>query len=363
VKATAAILRERAQPFSLEEVELQPPGFGEVLVKIAASGMCHTDSLPRIEAFPVSTPVVLGHEGAGVIEAVGPGVTGLDVGAHVVLSYDSCGVCVACLEARPGHCSTFFARNLTGRRTDGSTSITDADDRDIPARWFAQSSFATHSIATMRNTVVVDDSLPLGVLAPLGCGVQTGAGTVLLGLGVTYGSSVAIFGVGAVGLSAIMAARVAGATRIIAVDRYSSRLQLALELGASDAIDATDADLPADVLAVRGPVDFAIDTTGNPSVITHVVSSTAQGGTCALIAGPTGPVTFPPDAFSGRRIIGIIEGEAVPQRFIPQLIDLWQDGRFPFDRLIQEFDFADINKAEKESARGDVVKPVLRMPP
>lgn len=357
MKITAAVLRERTEPLRLEEAHLKDPGAGELRVRIVASGLCHTDSLPRIDGFPAVLPIVPGHEGAGVVEAVGAGVTNVHPGDHVVLSYDSCGHCEACLSARPFYCSTFRARNMTGRGVDGSTSMTDPDGAEISGRWFGQSSLATHSLASARNVVVVDPKLPLELLAPLGCGVQTGAGTVLNALKIRAGATVAIFGIGAVGLSAVLAATLVRARQIVAIDVNPARLQLALELGATDIIDASAGDGARDL----GSYDFAIDTTGNPGVMADVAASVKFGGECAFVAGATGPVTIRPDVPLGRRMRGVIQGESIPQVFIPEMIDLWRRGHFPFDRLIEHFDFADVAAADAAASGGAVIKPVLRM--
>jgi aryl-alcohol dehydrogenase len=231
----------------------------------------------------------------------------------------------------------------------------------VGARWFGQSSFATHSVATPRNAVVVDRSLPLEILGPLGCGIQTGAGSVLIALGVRAGSSIAVFGAGAVGLAAIMAARVAGATTIIAIDLHPSRLELARQLGATHAIDGKAADVAAQIGSlVAGGVDYSFDTTGVPSVIVGALMALRPLGVCGLVGVRGADLVIPPLALElGRTVVGIIEGDAVPQRFIPQLVDLWRQGRFPFDRLIGKFPLAKIDEAERASLAGEVVKPVL----
>jgi aryl-alcohol dehydrogenase len=239
----AAVLRAADAPYAVEQVQLDAPGPGEVLVKIAGAGMCHTDLLGRTDL--IGKPVILGHEGSGTIEAIGPGVTGLATGDHVVLSFDSCGGCANCRAAHPAYCAEFFPRNLTGLAMDGSTPAVGEDGKPIAARWFAQSSFASHAIATARNVVRVEPDLPLELLGPLGCGIQTGAGSVLIALGVTAGSSIAVFGTGGVGLAAVMAAAVAGAATIIAVDLHPSRLDLAAELGATHTINGADDDITA----------------------------------------------------------------------------------------------------------------------
>lgn len=350
----AAVLRHPAKPFTLEDIELDDPGPGEVLVRVAGAGLCHTDLVYRsLPELPM--PMILGHEGSGVVEATGAGVTRFAPGDHVVMSYDSCGRCAQCLAAAPCYCDEFIGRNFSGMRQDFSSGARDLAGSPVAARWFGQSSFAGYALATERNLVSVDASLPIETLGPLGCGVQTGAGSVLLALGVRPASSIAVFGTGAVGLSAVMAARVAGASDIVAVDLHAARRDLALELGATRALDGADPDLAAAV----GQVDYALDTTGVPDVIAAAVGTLRPGGSCGLLGVGGGPVVLQPEAFAGRSIRYIFEGEAVPQAFIPTLIRLWQEGRFPFDRLIKTYPLGQASEAERDSASGGCVKPVL----
>ncbi|WP_031525360.1 NAD(P)-dependent alcohol dehydrogenase [Streptomyces sp. NRRL F-5123] len=356
----AAVLRDRTGPFGIEEVDLAAPGPGEVLVRVAGAGLCRSDLMPRHVPI-VSGPVVLGHEGAGVVEDVGPGVTRVRPGDHVVLSYDSCGWCARCLGGEPSYCGQFFPRNLSGRRVDGSTSVTDAGGEPVAARWFGQSSFATHCIAAERGLVPVDASLPLETLAPLGCGIQTGAGTALLALRAGAGSTLAVFGTGAVGLAAVMAAAAAGAREIVAVDTHPKRRELALELGATHALDGADPETAARIAALTGGgADAALDTTSVPEVVLAAVTSLRPRGTCALVGSGAADVVLPPRALLGGQTLRyVMEGDAVPQQFIPVLIALWQNGRFPFDRLVRTYPLSGINDAERDFGNGDVVKPVL----
>ena len=363
MKIKAAVLRAGDKPYSIESLELAGPGPGEILVRVVGAGMCHTDMVPRAPEFAALAPLpmVTGHEGAGVVEALGAGLTGIAKGDHVVLSFDSCGVCLNCRDGHPAYCETFLPRNLSGRNLDGSSPATDASGKAVGARWFGQSSFATHAIASPRNAVVVDRSLPLELLGPLGCGIQTGAGSVLIALGVRAGSSIAIYGTGAVGLAAVMAARVAGATTIVAVDLHPSRLVLARELGATHTVDGKAKDVTEQIVAITGGgADYAFDTTAIPAVITGAILALRPRGVCGLVGVRAADLVVPPSTLElGRSLVGIIEGDAVPQRFIPQMIALWQQGRFPFDRLIGKFPMAKIDEAERASLAGEVVKPVL----
>jgi aryl-alcohol dehydrogenase len=330
-------------------------------VRIVAAGMCHTDVLPRAEVSFSPPPIITGHEGSGVVEAVGADVEGIAVGDHVVLSFDSCGACEACLAGAPAHCETFLLRNLLGRRVDFTTGVTDADGADVSSRWFGQSSFATHCVATVRNVVVVDKSLPLEKLGPLGCGIQTGAGTSLVALDVQPGRSIVVFGAGAVGLAAVMGAAVAEAGTIVAVDLHQHRLDLALELGATHTVDGTRSDVVAQVHALTGGgAHYAVDTTGVPGVMQSALAALRLGGVAAWVGVQAGDVVLDGTALVGKTAIGVLEGNTDPHTFIPRMIELWQAGRFPFERLLHEFPLAQINEAEQASLSGQVVKPVLR---
>lgn len=359
--ARAAVLRAADGPYAIEDIELRDLRAGEVLVRIVGAGMCHTDVLPRVPDFIAPPPIVPGHEGAGVVEAVGAGVTAVVPGDHVVLSFDSCGACANCAAGQPAYCDTFLARNLLGRELDGSTTATDAAGNPVGARWFGQSSFATHAIATERNTVKVDPALPIELLGPLGCGIQTGAGSILCALDVQPGTSVAVYGAGAVGLAAVMAAKVAGATTIIAVDLQRHRLDLALELGATHTIAGDAPDVAEQVTAAAsGGVQYAFDTTGIPSVMVTALRATRMTGKVGFVGVQQGTLSLESMDFIGKTILNILEGSADPQEFIPRMIRLWREGRFPFDRLIEQFPLERINEAEQSSLAGGVVKPVLR---
>ncbi len=354
----AAVLRDPAGAYAIEDVELGDPGPGEVRVRIVGAGMCHTDVLPR--AGIVAPPIVTGHEGSGVIDAVGEGVTRVAPGDHVVLSFDSCGTCVPCRQGAPAYCDTFMFRNLTGRRLDGSTSVTDASGGQVSARWFGQSSFATYCIATERNVVKVDPSLPLEKLGPLGCGIQTGAGSILVAMKVSAGSSLVVFGAGAVGLSAVMAGAVAGATTIIAVDLQQHRLDLALELGATHVLRGDDPNLAGAIHGLTGGgANYSFDTTGVPGVMLAALQCLRMTGVCGYVGVQTGPLELDGMALVGKTAMGILEGGADPQTFIPHMIELWQAGRFPFDRLVETYPMSRINEAEQSSLAGGTIKPVL----
>jgi aryl-alcohol dehydrogenase len=360
----AAVCREKGS-FRLETVDLSEPQADEVLVKIVASGMCHTDLAVRDQHLPLPLPAVLGHEGAGVVAQVGSGVTKYRSGDHVVLSYGSCGRCPNCLSGRPAYCVEFLAYNVGTRRPDGSCTHRQ-HGKPLTGCFFYQSSFATYALTHVRNVVKVADDLPLDVLAPLGCGIQTGAGAVLNCLRPQAASSLAIFGAGAVGLSAVMAAAVVGCTIIVVVDVLEGRLALAKELGATHVIDARTADAVAAVRAASGGgVDYAVEATGIPAVMTQAFDALNGTGTVVVLGVAPAGATVSVDASSllgGKTLRGAIEGESIPEVFIPQLIALWKAGKFPFDRLATFYSFDQINEAAHDSERGVTIKPIIRMP-
>ncbi len=238
----AAVARGAGQPFTLETAALDQPVGDEVLVRIVGVGLCHTDLVARDQTVPYPLPAVLGHEGAGIVERTGPLVRKVAPGDHVVLTFASCGQCPACEAGRPAYCGEFAMRNFGGTRATGGATLRGHDGSDLCGCFFGQSSFASHAIASERNVVKIAADVPLDIMGPLGCSIQTGAGAVLNALQPPTGSSIAIFGAGPVGMAALLAARVAGCDRIIVVDLKQARLDLALELGATDVLNAAEGD-------------------------------------------------------------------------------------------------------------------------
>ncbi|MBV9227825.1 MAG: NAD(P)-dependent alcohol dehydrogenase [Chloroflexi bacterium] len=366
MKITAAIINEKSGPFQLAELDLAEPQADEVLVRIVATGVCHTDLVVRDQYVPVPLPVVLGHEGAGVVERVGANVKKVQPGDHVVLSFFACGSCVNCEQGQPGYCLNFFPGNFSGGRLDGSSALRQGDNT-IHGHFFGQSSFATYALANEHNVVKVAKDVPLELLGPLGCGIQTGAGSVLNALRPEAGTSIAVFGVGPVGLSAIMAAKVAGCTTIIAVDVKLNRLSLASELGATHTINGAELDAVAEIQKiVPGGVNYSLETTAVPKVFHQAVESLGVRGVCGFVGvapmGTQAPVDISTLLAFGRTIRGIVEGESVADVFIPRLIELYRQGRFPLDRLITFYPLEEINQAVKDSEQGTALKAVLRMP-
>ena len=360
----AAVVRQTGGPLLIEDGRIGAPEAGEVLVRVMASGICHTDVNMRNQVFPVPLPLVLGHEGSGIVEAVGAGCSSVKTGDHVVMSFLSCGQCRPCKDNAPAYCRDFALLNFAGARRDGSNAALDASGHKLHGHFFGQSSFATYAIASERNVVVVAKQAPLPLLGPLGCGIQTGAGAVLNSLRVKEGSSFVAFGAGAVGMSAVMAAQIAGARTIIAVDIASPRRALALELGATHAIDPRERDPVATIKDITGGgADYTLEATGRPEVLNQAIAALGIRGACG-VAGVPGPGIF--GSFNvmdlliaGQTIRGVAEGDSVPQQFIPILIGLHAEGRFPFDRLVQFYPFAEINEAIHDSESGKTIKPIL----
>ena len=348
----AAVARGAARRLTIETLALDMPRADEVLVRIVASGICHTD-IDFCEG-GVSGATVFGHEGAGIIERVGRAVKGMRRGDHVVLSYQSCGHCDACRHGHPADCRHFWELNFGFERLDGTSAYA---ANGVRGHFFGQSSFATHALATTRNIVRINRALPLELMAPLGCGLQTGAGTVMNSLAVAAGQSIAILGAGAVGLAAVMAARIVGADPIIAVDMRPKRLRLAEELGATHVIDSRKSDVATCIAKIGdGGVDHIVESTGDGALDQVGRDLLNPHGRMARLAGGPGM-----ELSKKRKVLSVIQGDAVPQTFIPKLIRLWQKGLFPLERLITVYDFADINRAIADAKSGKTIKPVLRI--
>jgi aryl-alcohol dehydrogenase len=365
MQITAAVATGKSEPFVVQTLELDEPRPDEVLVRVVATGVCHTDLVVRDQYYPTPLPAVLGHEGAGIIERVGERVSRVQPGDHVVMSYLTCGACPACREGQPGQCPDLFALNFGGARADRSQALRQ-DGHVVSSHFFGQSSFGTYALANERNVVKVPPDVPLDILGPLGCGIQTGAGGVMNSLRPRAGTSIAVFGAGSVGLSAVMAARVVGCTTIIAIDTKPNRLELAQELGATHVVNAAETNAVEAVQSITGGgANYSLETTAAPTVFRQAVDALQVRGVCGLIgAAPLGTeATFDMNTILfGRTITGIIEGDSVPEVFIPRLIELYRQRRFPFDRLIRFYALDEINQAAEDSLAGTTLKPVLRMP-
>jgi aryl-alcohol dehydrogenase len=364
MKIKAAVIFEKSGDFVLEDLELTEPNDDEVVVRIVATGICHTDLAGRDMHLPIPPPPsVFGHEGAGVVEEVGARVTKVKPGDHVVLAWDYCGTCSSCKTGNELYCLNFFKHNFHGARPDDTPTLR-MGDQIIHGSFFCQSSFADYALANERNVVKVRDDVPLEILGPMGCGIMTGAGAVMNALQAKPGASIAVFGVGNVGLSAVLAAVVCGCTTIIGVDVQSDRLEMAKELGATHTINASEED---PVEAIRqitgGGAQFSLECVGNPKVLRQAVDVLPRLGVCGLtgVVPPGTEVALDMDLLmNGRTVRGILGGDAVPDLFIPKLIELYDQGRFAFDRLITFYPFEDINQAVEDMEAGRVIKPILR---
>ena len=361
MKVRAAVLEAPGEPMRFRELELDEPGDDELIVRVTSSGICHTD----IGIQPhVPTPIVLGHEGTGIVERCGAAVSGISVGDRVALTFGSCGVCRNCASDLPSHCFDMFDLNLAGYSRDGGTTLCALDGGAVHGSFFYQSSFASHALVNARNAVRLPPDAPQQFLGPLGCGIQTGAGAVLNTLGAEPGTSIACFGLGAVGLSAVMAARLAGCDNIIAVDLIGERLELAAELGAHHTLMGNEQVDDTVLELTGGGADYSFDAAGTVQTFHSSINSIRMGGHAALAAVPNWAEGFhlQPKALAlGRTVTGVLEGSSRPASFIPQLYDWFRQGRLPIDRLVTLYPFAKINEAIDDLAHGRVVKPVLLM--
>jgi len=362
----AAVVRERAAPFVIETLELCEPRADELIVRVVASGMCQTDLHGRDGYFASPYPAVYGHEGAGVVDAVGSAVRDFAPGDHVVMSYPWCGNCANCRDDHTNHCLHGRQLKMGGTRRDGSTLLSNGG-APVYSAFFQQSSFGTFALTQARWAVKVRKDAPLEQLGPLACSGQTGAGAVLNVMKPQPGDGIAIFGVGAVGLSALLAAKIAGCDPIVAVDVHAHRLALAREFGATHTVDHTTCgDVVGEIRAVTGHgVKYAVETSALPAVLREAIEVLMPGGTCTLLGSArkgTDASFEMPFLQQGRVVRGVVQGDSVPREFIPRLVDLVVENRFPIEKMIKFYDLADINLAAQESSAGLVIKPVLRMP-
>ena len=360
----AAVVESGGAPFTLSDIELDEPGPHEALVRMVATGLCHTDLGVASGGLPFPLPGVLGHEGAGVVEAVGSAVTGVAPGDHVVLSFTSCGDCRNCDGGHPAYCAGWLPLNLLGgRRADGTSTLSRGGE-PLGGHFFGQSSFAERALVDERSLVKVDQDVPLESIAPLGCGVQTGVGAVWNVLKPVTGSTIVVLGAGAVGLSAVMAAALTPATTIVAVDRVGERLTLARELGATHTVNGAEEDLGEALAAITGGqgADGIVETTGNVKVLRQGVDALGARGTVVVVGAPPFGTEVALDVnglLGGKRVVGLTLGDAETQSFIPALVRLVKEGRLPLHRLISTYPFADIDQAVRDMGAGKAIKPVL----
>jgi len=359
-----ALVASAGAPFTIADLEFDEPGAGEVLVRLVASGLCHTDLGVQAIGAPFALPGILGHEGAGIVERVGPGVASVAPGDRVLMSFTSCGECASCAGGHPAYCDTWFPRNVLGEARGDDSGATRIAGEPTHSHFFGQSAFAEYSIADERALVKVAPDADLVALAPLGCGVLTGVGSVWNLLDPGPDDVVAIYGAGAVGLSAVWAAARRSPARLIAIDRVAERLELARRLGASDVIDASSEDVAARVAEITGGrgTRLGADTTASPAVGAQALASTAVGGTLVVI-GVAPPGTQLPVEMTGlllgKSLRGITMGDADPRVLIPELVALHAAGELPLELLERTYPLERIAQAAHDMHHGLTVKPVI----
>ena len=365
MKIEAAVIYEKNGPFIFDELDLDDPMDDEVLVRNVASGICHTDTFGRTLGWPIPLPLVLGHEGAGIVEKVGSNVKNLKPGDHVCFSYAFCGHCNECLSDIPNYCEHFNDINFGGVSSHGGTRL-HKDGKPV-SMFFGQSSFATHSVVNMNTCIKVDPDVDLAYAAPIGCGLQTGAGTVLNIIRPRLSDTIAVFGCGAVGLAAVMGALIARCEKVIAVDISEKSLALAQELGAIpvNSRNKSGDEVVAEIKKIcPHGVSYAINTTGVGDVILSALRSTKVHGTLITVA-PSGVIkelNVGIDVLMHYRTIkGICEGDSVPGVFIPELLRMFKEGLFPIDKLVTTFPFHQIDNAFAAAGR-TALKAVMRIP-
>lgn len=351
------------RPLELHKLELDPPEAGELLVRIEAAGICHSDLSVLNGSRPRPVPLALGHEAAGVVEGVGRGVRDVAEGDHVVLTFvPSCGMCSECTGGRPALCPAAAAANAEGRMLAGGRRL-HRDGIDVHHH-LGVSAFSEYAVVTRGSAIVVSPAVPFEIAALFGCAVLTGVGAVLETAGVRAGESAAVFGLGGVGLSAIMGAVVAGAYPVIGVDPVEAKRRLALELGATAAFDPLEAEVAIRELTSVG-VRYAFETAGHPTVLESAYRATARGGTTVAVGlpDPSLHVSLPAAGLvgEGRTVVGSYMGSTVPQRDVPRLLALWAAGKLPVERLQSgSISLESVNAGMDLLADGEVVRQIVR---
>jgi len=365
VKVRAAVLREsglpkpyaESRPLELAELDLAPPGPGELLVRVRAAGLCHSDLSVIDGSRPRPLPMVLGHEAAGEVVEVGPGVRRARVGDHVVLTFvPSCGECPPCRAGRPALCEPGAAANARGLLATGGSRW--SSDGERLHHHLGVSAFAEHTVVAEASAVVVDRDLPFDVAAIFGCAVLTGVGAVLNAGHVAAGDRVAVFGLGGVGLAAVLGALHAGASDVFAVDLVASKLELARELGAT----AVEGDPVAGIRELTdGGVEVAVETAGSEVALAQAYAATRRGGTTVTVGlpDPSRMLTIPALSLTAEERIlrGSYLGSSVPERDVPSLIELYREGRLPVDRLLtHRLGLDELNEGFDRLGRGQAVR-------
>jgi alcohol dehydrogenase len=374
MKMTAALLFEQglphpftvSKPLRIEQVELHGPGPGEVLIEVAAAGLCHSD-LSTIEGVrPRKLPTVVGHEGAGIVREVGANVKEAKVGDHVVTSFvSSCGACRYCSDARPNLCTASTAARSNGTLQSGSRRLFCDDGSDLN-HYSGLSVYAQYAVVHESSVVAIDRRAPLNVASLFGCAVMTGVGAVVNTAQVAPGRSSAVVGLGGVGLNSLLALVTSGAYPIIAADVIPSKLDLAMQLGATHAVLASDRRAIEQVRDLtRGGVDFAFEMAGSMPAMDFAYAITARGGTTvsAGLPRPDAAIAYPHAAMVSdeRTIKGSYMGSCIARRDIPRFLDLYLAGKLPVDRLhAGDLKFEGLNEGFDKLADGSVVRQTLR---
>lgn len=363
----AAVARVPSASMEIVPVRLDDPRPDELIVEVRAAGICHSDLAGRDQYMPFPLPGVLGHEGAGIVRAVGSAVTRVAIGDRVVMSQAFCGTCQTCAEGRVTACPHAGTLSLSGVRADGTGTIADSEGRPLSGGFLGQSSWATHALVREANVVGIDDGLPWEVAASMACGVQTGAGAILNVLKPRSADAVVVFGAGTVGLSAVMAARHGGSETVIVSDPQPHRLELARELGATHTLDPTSVDV---VDAVRdlanGGASFAIEASGALAAGAAAVRCLDRTGTCLLLGVPPFGTPIELDwigLVSGQTILGVPYGGGSPSTTISSLLEIRASGGLPVEKLIKTYPFDQVGQAIADMEAGVALKPVLLLDP
>jgi len=363
MKAQALVSHEKEIQV-IEEIDVADPRAGEVLVRMVACGVCHTDTIGLIQIFPVPLPAVYGHEGVGVVEKIGDGVRNLAVGDRVVMTFPSCGECKFCISGHPYACDHMIELFWGGRFPDGSTPLS---QNGVPVSgFFGQGSFSTYTVVQARNAVKVDvdSDDELKNLCSLGCGVQTGVGAVLHGLKAEPNGSIAVFGAGGVGMSIIMGAKLAGCYPIIAVDVVPSRLELAKELGATHTINGKESNAVEEIRKITGGgANYSAESSAIPALTLQALECLTKLGKCIQVS-VTGPATIDfciEGLVLSKNVtyLGLAEGASNPPVFIPELVEYYKQGRLPVDKIVKFYDFENYQQAFDDAHSGVAIKPIL----
>lgn len=360
----AALLYEPNTPLSIEEVTLDEPRQNEALVRMVATGLCHTDLHVMKGDIPNALPVVLGHEGAGVVEKIGPGVTTLQPGDHVLLlALYTCGTCRYCAAGQPALCPESLTHQIMGDMPSGGKRLRKGDQE--LNHFYSQGSFAEYAVIHERQAVKIRNEAPLEIACILGCGVTTGLGAIINRSGMRPGDNVVVYGCGGVGLGSVMAAKLAGAGKLIAVDTLDSKLEKARELGADHVINASRENPQEKILEITGiGADISVESIGKIPVMTQAFSSIHNGGTCVIVG--IAPVTdmlsiAPFELLLGKKLIGSVFGNVRPSIDIPMYIDLYMAGKLPIDKLITRYYTLDeVNEGYEAMEKGEIIRSAIR---